>query len=131
MADDPAEPPKSPPAPQPPGDVDTNQQVLQNPLDDRRRRFAEMVSGAVEPPLPLRAEAGFSDGKVRIVELVTAENAPPISLEPVNLEVEKPELGNSDAYRERTARPDRHRQGRASEFSNPSACRDDISRSAR
>jgi hypothetical protein len=38
-------------------------------------------------------EAGFSDGKVRIVELVTAENAQPISLEPVNLEVGKPELG--------------------------------------
>jgi hypothetical protein len=52
-----------------------------------------MVSGTVEPPLPLRAEAGFSDGKVRVVELVTAENAQPISLEPVNLEVKMPDLG--------------------------------------
>jgi hypothetical protein len=106
MADDPAEPPKSPLAPQPLGDVGTNQQVLQNPLDDRRRRFAEMVSGTVEPPLPLRAEAGFSDGKVRVVELVTAENAQPISLEPVNLEVKMPDLGTpalTDVSRASTA----------------------------
>ena len=95
MADSSAEPPKQPPAPQPLGEVGTNQQLPPNPLNDRRRRFAEMVSGPVEPigPPPPPPTGFVDDRKVHVVRSVNASNPQPIEIGAVNVEAGKPELG--------------------------------------